>query len=272
MTAAGAIFLGGSSIAAGAVNAIAGGGSLLSFPAAIAAGLSPIVANATNAVGVIPGSFTAAWSFRSHLAGLGKLTAALCVPAVLGSVLGAAILRHTPQRLFDGVVPWLVLGATIVILCQEVLAQRRRRRPAAPSPDIRGPGGAPPPPGPGRQPSPHFWGLQFLVSVYGGYFGAAMGLIMLAFLSFLPQHLGLHQINAVKNVLAVVINATAAVDFISHGLVRPLPALLMAGGTAVGGVVGGRLALRVPPRLVRALVIAIGLSIATLLAWHHYKH
>ena len=109
--------------AAGGVNAIAGGGTLLSFPAAIAAGLPPIVANATNAVSLIPGSFAAAWAYRRDLTGVARLTALLLVPAAAGAAAGAAILRNTPQRLFDVIVPWLVLGATLLILLQEVIAR-----------------------------------------------------------------------------------------------------------------------------------------------------
>jgi len=266
----GLIFLFVSSLLAGAINSIAGGGSLLSFPAAIGAGLAPIVANATNTVAVIPGSLAGAWGFRKHLDGLGRLTAVLCIPAVLGSLVGASILRHTPQRVFDGVVPWLVLGATAVIFVKE-LWPRRPGRPQEPAAGAQTQTqiqtqlarGAMPP---DRIP-PLFLGLQFLTSVYGGYFGAAIGLIMLAFLSFLPQRLGLHQMNGVKNVLAVVVNAAAAIDFLVHGLVNGPAVLVMAVGAATGGVLGGRWATHVDPRRVRWLVVAIGVVMAALLGW-----
>jgi uncharacterized membrane protein YfcA len=258
----GLLFLFVSSLLAGAINSIAGGGSLLSFPAAVAAGLAPIVANATNTVAVIPGSLAGAWGFRKHLDGLGRLTAVLCIPAVLGSLVGASILRHTPQRVFDGVVPWLVLGATAVIFVKELWPRRPGRAQTQTQPAQ----GAMPqdriPPLP-----PLFLGLQFLTSIYGGYFGAAIGLIMLAFLSFLPQRLGLHQMNGVKNVLAVVVNSAAAIDFLLHGLVDGPAVLVMAVGAATGGVLGGRWATRVDPRRVRWLVVAIGVVMAALLGW-----
>ena len=115
-------------------------------------------------------------------------------------------------------------------------------------------------------------GLQFLVSIYGGYFGAAMGILMLAFLAHIrPPHgrvpLDLHQMNAVKNVLAVNINAAASIDFITHGLVRPGPAFLMATGAIIGGIAGGRIARRVRPTYVRPLIVVIGFAMAALLAW-----
>ncbi|MES1206288.1 MAG: sulfite exporter TauE/SafE family protein [Pseudomonadota bacterium] len=267
MTLGHAVFLFAAAVLAGAVNSVAGGGTLLSFPAAIAAGMPPIVANATNAVALVPGSLAAAWAYRRHLTGMRRLTALLAVPAVAGALVGAAILRRTPQRLFDNVVPWLVLGATVLILLQRVLTH-------APSSGAPGDPAAIP-----RKRRGLLAGvvvLQFLVSIYGGYFGAAMGIVMLAFLGHLPplpqdegppRRPDLHQMNALKNILAVIINGAASVDFVAHGLVRPGPALLMAAGAVTGGVVGGRLGQRAPAHQVRRLVVVIGFAMAALLAW-----
>jgi len=260
MSLAQAAFLFGASLLAGAVNSVAGGGTLLSFPAAIAAGLPPIIANATNAVAMVPGSLAAAWTYRRHLTRLERLTALLAIPAVAGALLGAAILRRTPQRVFDGVVPWLVLGATVLILLQGAVS--RRATPAAAA-------------GPGRGMLAVVLVLQFLVSVYGGYFGAAMGIVMLAFLGHLPAlsstgRLDPHQMNAVKNVLAVVINGAASIDFVVHGLVAPVPALLMSTGAITGGVIGGRLGRRARADRVRILVVVIGFAMTGLLAWRRY--
>jgi uncharacterized protein len=261
-----AVFLFVASILAGAVNSIAGGGTLLSFPAAVAIGMPPIVANATNAVALVPGSMAAAWTYRRHLAGLGKLTALLMVPAVVGAIVGATILRHTPQRLFDGVVPWLVLGATLLILLQGLMRGRSHRGDglSAPRPPARTQSGV-----------AGILILQLLVSIYGGYFGAAMGIVMLAFLGYLPaigsnRHLDPHQMNAVKNVLAVAINGAASIDFIAHGLVSPAPALVMSAGAIAGGVVGGHIGRRIPSRQVRRIVVTIGFAMAALLAWRRY--
>lgn len=249
---------------AGAVNSVAGGGTLLSFPAAIAAGLPPIVANATNAVALVPGSLAAAWTYRQHLAGLQRLTALLFAPAIVGALIGARILRYTPQRLFDGVVPWLVLGATVIILLQGLIVRGTdpQDKPSGLRTGVRGTLAV-------------VLVLQFLVSIYGGYFGAAMGIVMLAFLGHISStgpddQLDLHQMNAIKNVMAVVINGAASVDFIAHGLVRPGPALLMSAGAITGGIVGARLGRRAQPRHVRRIVVAIGFAMTALLAWRRY--
>lgn len=281
MDIARAAFLFAASVLAGAVNSVAGGGTLLSFPAAIAAGLPPIVANATNAVALVPGSFAAAWTFRRHLRGLGRLTCLLAVPGVIGALVGAAILRHTPQRLFDGVVPWLVLAATLIILLQGVFAERGDRSARVghsgnAMPNLGSKSGSGAGPGPGRRRIlAVIVILQLLVSIYGGYFGAAMGIVMLAFLAHLPSfgprgNLDVHQMNAVKNVLAVVINGAASIDFITHGLVRPAPALLMAAGAISGGIAGGRLARRAQAHHVRRIVVVIGFGMTALLAWRRY--
>lgn len=262
MTAGRGVFLFAASALAGAVNSVAGGGSLLSFPAAMAAGLPPIIANATNAAALVPGSFASAWTYRRHLAGLGKLTALLAIPAVLGALVGAAILRHTSERVFDAVVPLLVAGATLLILAHGLVARMVRPAPQALPTGGRGALAA---------------GMlaQLLVSIYGGYFGAAMGIIMLAYLGVLGAtgRFGLdsvHQMNAIKNVMAVVINGAASIDFVLHGLVRPEAALIMAAGGIAGGIAGARVARRTDPRHVRRIIVAIGFAMAALLAYRRY--
>ena len=264
MTAGRGLFLFAASMLAGAVNAVAGGGSLLSFPAAIAVGLPPIIANATNAVAMVPGSFASAWTYRRHLKGLGKLTALLAVPAVLGALVGAAILRHTSERVFDAVVPWLVAGATLLILAQGPIAKMLRSPPQ----------GTVSPTG-GRGILVAGLLAQALVSIYGGYFGAAMGIIMLAYLGVLGAtgRFGLdsvHQMNAIKSVLAIAINGAASIDFLLHGLVHPEAALIMAAGGIAGGVAGARVGRRTDPRHVRRAIVVIGFAMAALLAYRRY--
>jgi uncharacterized membrane protein YfcA len=243
--------------AAGAVNAIAGGGTLLSFPAAIAWGLPSTIANATNSVALSPGSLASAWAYRRELKEEARLAAALAGPALVGGALGAMILRHTSQRTFDVVVPWLVLGATLLILLQgsgkrAPVAEAHRPRPPARGARLAG-----------------VMAAQLAVGVYGGYFGAAMGIIMLAFLAVvLPEDI--QRRNALKNFLAVLINGTASVYFIISGLVSLPAALIMMGGAVTGGFVGGRLARRASARVVRAIVVAIGLGLSALLAWRAF--
>ncbi|HVZ71419.1 MAG TPA: sulfite exporter TauE/SafE family protein [Polyangia bacterium] len=238
---------------AGAVNAVAGGGTLLSFPAAIAWGLPATVANATNSVALSPAALASAWAYRRELAAEWRLAAALAGPALVGGFLGAFILRHTSQRTFDVLVPWLVLGASLLILLQGVLRKRTEPRAVATS-QARG------------QRLGFVMLCQLGVGIYGGYFGAAMGIIMLAFLALvLPDDI--QRRNALKNFLGVLINGTASIYFLASGLVSGRAALIMLGGGIAGGFVGGRLARRASARVVRNLVVAIGLSLSALLAY-----
>ena len=251
-----ALLLGAAALAGG-VNAVAGGGTLLSFPAAMAWGLPSTVANATNAVALVPGSFASAWAYRRELGAVRSVVALLALPAVVGGVLGAVILRYTPVRRFDAIVPWLVLGATLAILFQ-----RRMPRPALGA--AAGAGGPP-----SRRRAATAVGLQLAVGVYGGFFGAAMGIVMLALLPLVVPG-GIQHRNAVKNLLAVLINGVASLYFVAVGLVSGRAALLMAAGAVTGGFVGGHLARRAPAKVVRALVVAIGLGLSALLAYRAY--
>ena len=247
-------------VLAGSVNAVAGGGTLLSFPAAIAWGLPSTIANATNAVALSPGSLASAWAYRRELATEWRLALALAGPALVGGYLGALILRHTSQRTFDVLVPWLVLGATLLIRLQG-MSRRRAGAPAAAAEAPR--------PAATSARGPRLGGVmacQLAVGIYGGYFGAAMGIIMLAFLAFvLPDDI--QRRNALKNFLAVLINGTASIYFIAAGLVNRRAALLMMAGAITGGFVGGRLARRASARLVRGIVVTIGLALSALLAY-----
>ena len=253
----------GSAAVAGAINAVAGGGTLISFPAAMAWGLPSIAANVTNAVALTPGSLASAWGYRRELRADRRLVRLLSPAAIVGGVLGAFILHHTSQRLFDAVIPWLVLGATTIILLQGVIT-RRIRKPAVAQAH---PGT---PTAPGRLAVVVF--CQFLVGVYGGYFGAAMGIITLAFLSLIAST-DIHGMNGIKNLLAALVNGVASIYFIASGLVNWQAALLMTGGAVFGGFVGARIARRAPARVIRALVIIIGFGLSGLLAYRSFiKH
>jgi uncharacterized membrane protein YfcA len=247
---------------AGSVNAVAGGGTLLSFPAAIAWGLPSTIANATNSVALSPGSLASAWAYRRELATEWRLAVALAGPALVGGWLGALILRHTSQRAFDVIVPWLVLGATVLILLQGV---RGRAKKAAAAPLPRPTTGAAPP----ARRLAFVMVCQLAVGVYGGYFGAAMGIVMLAFLAFvLPDDI--QRRNALKNFLAVVINGTASVYFLASRLVDLRAGAIMMAGAIAGGFVGGGLARRASARVVRGIVVTIGFSLSLLLGWRAF--
>jgi uncharacterized protein len=256
-------FLVGSSVAAGAINSVAGGGTLLSFPAAMASGLSAVVANATNSVAMTPGSLAAAWSYRRFLGDKARLTLVLALPAAVGATLGAYILRHTRPSLFEAIVPWLILGATLIILLQQLGLRVGRGASAAP----RGASA------PVVQESPRRLGLvlffQFLVGVYGGYFGAAMGIIMIAYLTLLGG-MEIHQMNAIKNALAALMNGVASIYFFTRGMIDARAALLMTVGAIAGGFIGARIARRIQPRVVRWAVIVIGLGLGAIFAVRHF--
>jgi uncharacterized membrane protein YfcA len=253
----------GSAAIAGAVNAVAGGGTLISFPAAMAWGLPSTVANATNAVAMAPGLFASAWAYRREIVAERRLVRILVIPAVLGGIVGAAVLRYTGERLFAAIVPWLVFGATLIIMLQGTILRHVRRPPASPAGGTAG----------GSLPSRRHGAiavlLQLLVGIYGGYFGAAMGIVTLAYLS-LVSSADIQRRNAVKNVLGALVNLVAAVYFVAAGLVNANAAIMMMMGAAFGGFVGGRLARRASPALVRGLVVAIGLCLSALLLWRSY--
>lgn len=239
----------GTAALAGAVNAVAGGGTLLSFPAALAWGLSSPVANATNALAMCPGSLASAWAYRRELTEHGSLAALLTLPTIVGAVIGAALMRRTPVRTFDAIVPVLVFAATLVLVLQGLVA---RRADAASPP-------------PSRARTVAAVAIQFAVGAYGGYFGAAMGIVMLATLALLS--VGLQTRIAIKNLLAAAANGVASIYFIASGLVDAHAALIMVPGAMLGGFAGGHLARRAPARAVRALVVAIGVGVSALLAY-----
>jgi uncharacterized membrane protein YfcA len=239
---------------AGAVNSIAGGGTLLSFPTAIAWGLPSTVANATNAVAMMPGSLASAWAYRAEIRASARHARLLLPPALAGGALGAILLHVTPVRVFDAVVPWLVLGATLLILLQ---------------PRARvGDGAVKPPPARGREIAAAV--CQLAVGIYGGFFGAAMGIVMLGFLSLVVAE-DIHAKNALKNLLAVAINGVAAIYFACAGLVNGRAALIMIAGAVVGGYAGARFARRIPAPAVRTLVVVIGLGLSALLGYRAFS-
>jgi len=273
MDLGGAALLGGAAAVAGAINSVAGGGTLVSFPAAIAAGLSPLLANATNAVALTPASLGSAWAYRRELRRDLRVLRALLLPSLLGGALGSGLLLLTPQRVFDALVPFLVLFATALLFWQNL------RKPAAPAP-VR-PAAVPAPAAePAAAPADSDWQLpspavtallQFLVSVYGGYFGAGMGIMMLALFSLLGGGVDIHRMNGVKTVLAGIINGIAAVAFILARAVDFRATAIMAVTATAGGLVGAAIARKVNPRVVRWVVVVIGLVLTVQLGWRRFS-
>jgi uncharacterized protein len=240
----------GSAFGAGMINSVAGGGTLLSFPALIWLGVPSIAANATSTVALWPGSLGSVWGYRRELRDAERSLWALAVPSLAGGLLGAFLLSRTPAEIFDRLVPLLIFFATCLLAAQEAI--QRRFDLSAIHTNARSPWLS--------------WAMVFQagVGVYGGYFGAGIGILMLAALS-LMGHTDIHQMNAVKNVLAVCINGIAAAYFVASGLVIWQDAAVMAGGAVLGGVGGPSLARRMGRVAVRRVIVAIGFGMAAAL-------
>jgi uncharacterized membrane protein YfcA len=231
---------------AGGINALAGGGSLVSFPALIWLGIPSVTANATNTLALWPGTLAGAWGYRRELSGADPRVYALMVPSIAGSIIGAVLLIRTPTEVFDRIVPFLILFATCLFMAQKPIQQRLNLA--------------------GSHEGRSHWlswtmAFQFAVAVYGGYFGAGIGILMLAALS-LMGHTDIHQMNGVKNLLATCINAVAAVYFVYAGMVLWSDALVMAAGAITGGVGGATIARRIGRDAVRRIVVIVGLVMA----------
>jgi uncharacterized membrane protein YfcA len=238
----------GAALLAGFVNAIAGGGTLLTFPALVAAGLSPLTANATSTVALLPGALSSMHGYRGELAGVRRWAAVFAVPSLVGGAIGAALLLHTTSAAFDRIVPWLVLGATALFLAQRPLLRLVRGARDHPGDELLS----------ARPPSPGLLAGQLLVGVYGGYFGAGIGILMLAALG-LMGFTNIHRMNGLKNWGGFCMNLVAALSFAAGGIVRWPVALGMALGSVAGGYLGARAALRVPQDVVRGAVAAVGI-------------
>jgi uncharacterized membrane protein YfcA len=242
------------SAVAGAVNSIAGGGTLLTFPALVGLGITPLVANATSTVALWPGSFASMLGYRGELSGALRWALGFAVPSLLGGGVGAWLLLRTPPSRFEAIVPWLVLGATALFIVQpRVVAYVQKQR----ADTIAGESG-PADRTAEKLPSPGVLALQFCVGVYGGYFGAGAGIIMLAVLGFIGLT-NIHRMNGLKNWGGLCMNAVAAATFAFSSLISWPIALAMAVGSISGGYLASQGVQRVQQRYVRWTVIAIGL-------------
>ena len=244
------IVLGG--FTAGAANSVAGGGSFFSFPAMLAAGVPPVVANASNSVALWPGSLAAAWGYRAELAQLRPQLLGLSLAALVGGMAGGLLLLAAGDAQFAQLIPWLLAFATGLFAASPWIAAwlktRRERRspakvtaaPAAHSHSLAG------------------WLAQCLVSVYGGFFGAGMGILMMASLS-IAGHEDLHEVNALKNLLSSVVYSITVATFITAGAISWPHTLVMLVAASAGGYLGVRLARRLQGPWLRIIVTAVGM-------------
>jgi uncharacterized protein len=232
---------------AGGMNALAGGGTLVTFPSLLAFGVAPVAANATSTVALIPGGVSAFWGFRRDVAGDRKELLWMAVPSLIGGALGAWLVLAVGNRTFARIVPWLIYAATLLFVAQAPIRRwierqlgehhHRHRRTLQVA-------------------------MQFAISIYGGFFGAAMGILMLAMLG-LVGHDNLSRMNGLKNFAGVCINLTAAAIFVAGGQVRWPLALAMMIGAIVGGYAAARASRRIDPKWVRGFVVVIGVVMGT---------
>jgi uncharacterized membrane protein YfcA len=236
-----AIFAAGG--AAGTINTIVGSGTLITFPVLLAFGYEPVTANVSNTIGLVPGSVAGAIGYRAELEGHGRRVPGLAVASLVGGVVGAVLLLVLPASAFKEIVPAFIAAALVLVLAQPWLTRRLA----------------------GRHDHPlHARGVLplglFAIGVYGGYFGAAQGILLLAVLG-LSLSDPLQRINAMKNILAGLTNAVAGVVFVlaaSH--VSWGVAGLLAGGSLLGGHLGARVGRRLPPPVLRGAVVVIGIA------------
>ncbi len=253
---------------AGAVNSVAGGGTLLTFPALIWAGQVERLANATSTVALWPGQLGSLWGYRREVGRSHQAIGLLAVPSLLGGLIGAWLLLETDNATFALLVPYLILTATLLFAVQRPLAQWQRGEGAetgsqAPSSLIPHPSSFP------RARWIVVLTFQFMVAIYGGYFGAGIGILMLAAFGFLGLR-NIHRMNALKNICGMCINAVAAILFIVHGLVDWRLASLMAAGSILGGYAGAGAAQRIGQANVRRLVVLIGLGLTVAMFVRNY--
>jgi uncharacterized membrane protein YfcA len=227
--------------AAGGMNALAGGGTFFSFPALLATGLPPVTANATNAVAIWPASLAGAWAARGSLRPLGRYLLPLLIAGLLGGLGGGLLLLAGGDSVFRVLIPWLLLAATALFAASPWLSRwlAARRQEAERPPH-----------------TPLSIGAHVGVSIYGGYFGAGMGILQLA--AFSIEGHPLARANALKNLISAVIYSIATVTFVVAGRVSWSELAILLVGATLGGYVGGALGERLPPRLLRTFVILVG--------------
>jgi uncharacterized membrane protein YfcA len=236
-----ALAIAGAGLAAGTINTIVGSGSLITFPTLLALGYPPVVANVSNTVGLVTGSISGAIGYRRELEGQAPRVRVLGVASLTGGLTGGLLLLALPASVFENVVPALILVACVLVALQPRLAARDR--------PVHAHGG------------PLLWLSVFATGIYGGYFGAAQGVILIALLGIFLED-GLQRLNALKNVLAALVNGIAALLFIAFADVDWAVAGLLAAGAICGGQLGARLGRRIPAGWLRAVIVVVGVGVA----------
>ncbi|MEU4316113.1 sulfite exporter TauE/SafE family protein [Nocardia sp. NPDC024068] len=237
-----AVFVAG--IAAGGINTVVGSGTLITFPVLLAVGLPPVTANVSNTVGLVPGSLSGVIGYRRELAGQRARLLRFSVASLLGAALGAVLLLTLPAGAFAAIVPVLIIAALVLVVVQPRLAAwvRERQRESDNAPTHGG---------------PLLLAAIFGTGIYGGYFGAAQGVLLLGLLGVFV-HEDIQRLNAVKNVLALLVNALSAAIFIAVAEIDWRVVGLIAAGSIIGGQLGARVGRRLPPNVLRAVIVVVG--------------
>ncbi|HWB67758.1 MAG TPA: sulfite exporter TauE/SafE family protein [Mycobacteriales bacterium] len=243
MTAPHAIVIFAVGLVAGTVNTIVGSGSLLTFPTLLGLGYAPVLANVSNTVGLISGAVSGAIGYRRELAGQARRILALVPVLVAGTILGAVLLLELPQSAFSDVVPVLILVAVVMVVAGPLIARRRRTGE------------------PRLHPGPLLQTGTFLTSVYGGYFGAAQGVILLGLFGITLDD-DMQRLNAAKNVVAAMINAVGALFFIARTTIAWDVVGLLFAGSAIGGQLGAVVGRRLSPTVLRVVIAVVGTGVA----------
>jgi uncharacterized membrane protein YfcA len=246
-----------SSILAGFANAVAGGGTFFSFPALTGIGLTSLVANATNAVAVTPGHALAAWTYRTELGRAWGRLAVMAIASGIGAIGGAFLLTITPVKTFAALVPWLVLFATVSFAFGPALQKAIQTRKAA----------VPLDPFKKKTVTPGAAIIYMVASIYGGYFGAGQGIVLMTVLTLTGVD-DIQEANAFKNAIAALCSLIAVIILAFKGIIVWKYGILMIVGATIGGLLGGKFAQRLDKKTLRAIVIVIG---SLLTVWYFYK-
>ncbi|GAA4697364.1 sulfite exporter TauE/SafE family protein [Nocardioides conyzicola] len=239
----------GAGLVAGIMTSTVGVSSLLSFPVLLALGIPPVVANASNAVGLTPGAITGSFGYRTELREHPRVATTIIGTCAIGAAGGALLLLALPPGVFEAVVPWLILGTCLLVGAQPRISSWLRRSAAAVPPDEH------------TRLSPVTTFFAVLVGVYGGYFGAGSGVMMMAVLGF-GSHLEFRSLNALKTLAVLACNLVASVVFVAIAELDWTAVVLLAAGSIVGGYVGARIGRRLNPTLLRSLIVVVGVTAA----------
>jgi hypothetical protein len=240
-------------VAAGTINTVVGSGTLITFPTLLAFGVPPVTANVSNTIGLVPGSISGAVGYRRELRGQRGRLVRLASASLVGGVVGAVLLLALPEAAFNTIVPALILLGCVLVLLQPKISRRVAAR-------AEHRGGMP------EHGALWVWVLVMLAGVYGGYFGAAQGVLLMAILGIgIDDHI--QRLNGTKNVLAGLVNGVAAVIFIVVAEVDWLIAALIAVGATIGGQVGATVGRRLPPLALRLVIVTVGVVAVVAFVW-----